>query len=140
MYRTETLDLTWRQQELGQLHTLQTVVMERFKDLGFDVDQLAAWATRMLREIGEKKAIECRALEGLHPELLEFIGLSILKFPKWNLGPFDSSILGPTRKRGAYINLNPIHKRAMVEEIEARDSFFEHTTEEVNVRQEAQGM
>lgn len=78
----DSLDMTWRQQELGQLGTLQSMVMERIKDPSFDIDHLAMWASRVIKELGAKKA-DKRAFDGLDLDFLQFIGLGRLTYSTW---------------------------------------------------------
>lgn len=82
-------------------------MMERLRKPDFDITQLASWATKISMELGSKKDKERRAFDGLDPELLSYIGLGRIKFSKAHGSLQDSELIGPSKKRNAFMELDP---------------------------------
>lgn len=105
----DSFDMTLQQLETCHMDTLQSMVIEQFKQPDFKMQKLAKWATTLITRIGCKKGNERKALEGLDPDLLEFIGLGRKTFSKWKVNSEETKVLGLSRKKEApqYMDLNP---------------------------------
>lgn len=91
-------------------------MMERLRKTYFDMDQMAGWASKIIMELGSKNDKERRALDGLEPEFLSYIGLGRAAFSRPHVEDEKDIIVGPCRKRRALLELDPEPKRAALAE------------------------
>lgn len=101
------LDLTLKLQEVGKTDNFQMEVMDRLRGTDVDLKQLAGWASRMLMEYGAERGRDMREMDGLDPDLLSYIGLSINTFSKAHEAIQEESLVDLCRKRKALQDLDP---------------------------------
>lgn len=63
----DSLNITLNRQSLGNTKTLQEIVMNQFRDSKVDLDYLATWASKILKQIAVKKDLNRRRIIGLDP-------------------------------------------------------------------------
>lgn len=110
-----SLETTFLRQDVCEVDTLRSAVMEKFRDPRFGTFQLTEWAATVLKEFGVKKDRERRAFDGLDPDLISYIGLGGLTFIK----PQEPAVRGESsstqrNKRPAIYELENGPKRLSV--------------------------